>query len=601
MKAALGALLLIFLTACGGDGNGDGNGNNNGSPPPGPAPQDPCASFRSEQLQTADAAAPAKAAGFDASPQWRVLDALWVHEDARARRVRTATIGAPAATSTDIGEIAVLRDEGDLILPANPYDLKGVGLRFTRNTSGGYDVNPVDAAFRTPIGTRVTLTDDDSEQADVSFPFPFYGGSDRTLHINSDGNLTFRDPDTASTDRNVARFLSGPPRVALFLADLDPSAGGGVFVNAASDQHVVTWCNVRGFESSDTMTAQVTLLPGGTIEMKFASAITLTSAIVGLSPGGGTTVFRPVDLNAQGPLGGGAGAVGERFSSTIQLDTVATVKAFYNSHPDSYDQLVIWTDARVLQDAFAFESTVANQIRGIGVDDFDFSRDFGSAGRLQSYAIMDFLGKYPDDPMQRFLGENSTVSVLGQEVGHRWLAYFHFRDHNRQESDVLLGRQQAHWSFFMDSDASVMEGNDIDDLGGGSFRTVAAVRRYSRLDQYAMGLVAPSGVPPFFYVADPVNMSEQKNPESAPDVGVTFNGTRRDVCIDDVIAIHGPRVPSSAESPRIHRQAFIYVVGPGRTVESAQVAKLDRIRRQWEEFFAAATENRMRAETRLQQ
>ena len=66
----------------------------------------------------------------------------------------------------------------------------------------------------------------------------------------------------------------------------------------------------------------------------------------------------------------------------------------------------------------------------------------------------------------------ARVSVLGQEVGHRWLAYFDFRDHNRQQSDALLGRQLAHWSFFMDSDASVMEGNDIEDLGGGSFRTI---------------------------------------------------------------------------------------------------------------------------------
>ena len=55
----------------------------------------------------------------------------------------------------------------------------------------------------------------------------------------------------------------------------------------------------------------------------------------------------------------------------------------------------------------------------------------------------------------------------------------------------------------MDSDASVMEGNDIEDLGGGSFRTVGAVRRYSRLDQYAMGLRGRAEVPPFFYVAEP--------------------------------------------------------------------------------------------------
>jgi hypothetical protein len=45
----------------------------------------------------------------------------------------------------------------------------------------------------------------------------------------------------------------------------------------------------------------------------------------------------------------------------------------------------------------------------------------------------------------------------------------------------------------------------------------------------------------------------------------------------------------------------VYVVGSGRSVDAGQVAKVDRIRRQWEEFFAAATENRMRAETRLRQ
>ena len=158
--------------------------------------------------------------------------------------------------------------------------------------------------------------------------------------------------------------------------------------------------------------------------------------------------------------------------------------------------------------------------------------------------------------------------MLGQEVGHRWLAYFNFRDHTGQQSEELLGRDLAHWSFFMDSDASVMEGNDIEDLGGGSFRTVAAVRRYSRLDQYAMGLLSPAEVPTFFYVQSPVNMSQQKTKDSAPQTGVTFNGTRRDVLIDDVIAIHGARVPAAAQSPRVHRQAFLYVVGAGRSVDS---------------------------------
>jgi len=385
----------------------------------------------------------------------------------------------------------------------------------------------------------------------------------------------------------------------VFLADLDPSAGGRVFVNTASDQYTVTWCAVRGFESTRTITTQLTLLPDGTVEMQYQDAATsLNEAVVGVSPGR-TGEFRSVDLSSQGPTAGGSGAVGERFAASPQLDTVALTKKFYASHPDNYDQLVIWTDVSLVQTAFAFEQTVANEVAGIGVAQFDASREFGSGGRLRSLVMMDWLGKYPDDPQRPFLGENNTVSVLGQETGHRWLAFMDFRHPDGSRSDLLLGRDQAHWSFFFDSDASVMEGNDIEDLGGGSFRTAAAVRRYSLLDQYAMGLVSDMEVPSFFYVENPTNLSVSRTRESAPQVGVTFNGTRRNVLIQDIIAIHGQRSPSAAQSARVHRQAFIYVSSAGRGPESGQVSKLDRVRREWEQFFLQATDGRMRAITTL--
>ena len=98
-------------------------------------------------------------------------------QQATERRRSISTLGPVTATSTDVGEVAVLRDEGDLIVPANAFDLKGVGLRFTRNSQGGYDVRQGDAAFRTAIGNRITLTDDDSLRADVSFSFPFSRGT----------------------------------------------------------------------------------------------------------------------------------------------------------------------------------------------------------------------------------------------------------------------------------------------------------------------------------------------------------------------------------------------------------------------------------------
>ena len=152
----------------------------------------------------------------------------------------------------------------------------------------------------------------------------------------------------------------------------------------------------------------------------------------------------------------------------------------------------------------------------------------------------------------------------------------------------------------MDTDASVMEGNDISAASGSTFRTVAAATRYSRVDLYAMGLVGASEVPPWFFVEAPVNVVPSSDRESAPRVGTTFRGTRRNVLIQNVIDALGPRVPSTGDAPRLHRQAFIYVIQRGTTPRDADLTKLTRIRRQWEPYFHTATEERMTVRTALQ-
>ena len=589
------ALLLTTLAACGGGGGGGGNNPPNEPPP---TSSNPCST-----VSVTGFAAPAderlrasKRELIDGDSRYNVLNALALARARAGRGQAPAAIG-PRPDAADIGEIAVVPDEGDLIAPPNSYDLRGAGIRFTRNGAGGYDARRIDGTFRGTLGRQLSLADDDTESAPVAFNFPFYGNGQTQAFVNSDGNVTFGAGDIASTERDVARLMTGPPRVAPFFTDLDPSAGGRIYVNAAADRYTVTWCTVRGFDSQRTITTQMTLLPDGTIEFIYGNeAVNLSEAVVGVSPGR-TGDFTPVNLSDAGPTGGGGAAVGERFAARAELDIVALLQKFYRTHPDNYDQVVIWTDAPLIQDAFAYEMTVANEVRGIGVPIFDVSQDFGSGGRLRSVAVMDWINKYPEDPQQVFLGANSTVSVLGQEVGHRWLAFLEFRDHTGARSTQLLGRGDSHWSFFFDSDASVMEGNDIEDLGGGNFRTIDAVKRYSRLDQYIMGAIPPSQVPTFFYVESPVS---SRVPASAPLIGQTFTGTRRDVLVDDVIAINGARSPSAAEAPKVLRQAFIYIVGAGRSVDAGQVAKLDRIRTQWEAFFAQATENRMSANTRLQ-
>ena len=217
---------------------------------------------------------------------------------------------------------------------------------------------------------------------------------------------------------------------------------------------------------------------------------------------------------------------------------------------------MFWTDSPVIDDAFAFESTVQNAITGIGLEVFDASALLGSDGALQSVVNMDRVSKYGDTPTAKLFGENTPLGILAHETGHRWLTRIMFRDANREVSDQLLGRQLAHWSFFMDSDGSVMEGNEIEDQRGGVFRTVAAAERYSRLDMYAMGLATAAEVPSWFFIDAP---NSTRTRETPPIAGITINGTRRDVLIQDVIDVLGPRVPSAADSPRVLRQAFVFI------------------------------------------
>ena len=468
------AALVAPLLACGGSSSSPSAG---ATPAPTTAP--PSASNPCTAALAAEGGPAASRAGL--SPKAGGLG----HDDrdpreflALHRLPREGGIGLRAAGASEVrsGDIAVLSDDGSLVIGANSFDLAGVALRFEPNGRGGYDVRRATGGFRNDLGRRLRLADDDTSEEALAFSFPFYDAVRDSAFVNSDGNLTFGQGDVATDARSLGRVLAGAPRVAPFFADLDPSAGGGMFVSALPEAFTVTWCAVPDFDATGQVTAQASLLPGGAVEIRIDAATTLKDAVVALSPGA-TDAFASLDLSAfAGVADGGAGAVGERYAAEASLDLVAASRRFYAEFADEYDQLVFWADTRVVDSGtFAFEITVRNAISGIGQEQADFASAYGSGGHLSSVVVMDDLGKYPASPTQRVNGENTTLSLVAHETGHRWGATLRFRDAAGGASDAWLGRQRAHWSFYCDSDASVLEGNDIEDQGGGSFRTTASV------------------------------------------------------------------------------------------------------------------------------
>ncbi len=386
--------------------------------------------------------------------------------------------------------------------------------------------------------------------------------------------------------------------------DLDPT-NRGVNVRNEADGILFIWSSVPNWQTNNSNSFSVKLFLNGNIEFVYDARVDGRSAVVGISPGFNQGGLNALNFSSDLPTGSLAGTVVEVFSSDSGLSETALARLFFQTHPDTFDHLIVFLAFDFsLGGAYAYEINVRNEIGGIGLGQIDNSSFYGSNGRLRSFVMMGGLdrpGRFPADPNQVYLGSNSTLGILGQEAGHRWLAFAGFQE-GAANSRAILGRQSAHWSFFFDSDASVMEGTDIEDRGadrGNSrFATVAATSTYSQLDRYIMGLAGKDEVPEMFVVMNPTGTS--RSPTSAPEVGVAFGGTRKEISIDSIIAANGHRTPSVLQSPKVVRQAFILLTRKGTPATSEQIAKVQTIRDAWVSFFNRQTGGRGWVDTSLQ-
>ena len=161
----------------------------------------------------------------------------------------------------------------------------------------------------------------------------------------------------------------------------------------------------------------------------------------------------------------------------------------------------------------------------------------------------------------------------------------------------MLGAQMAHWSFFFNSEASLVEGERILDNGPAAtprFTTSDLAQGYSPIDQYLMGFRSPEEVAPSFYVAGLSSALAQSHPLR----GYSFDGDRIDVAVEDIIQSEGRRIPDSSVAQRRFRFAFI-LVAKGSTPPAADIAQLETYRAQFEPFFNKAASNHATAEATL--
>jgi hypothetical protein len=255
-------------------------------------------------------------------------------------------------------------------------------------------------------------------------------------------------------------------------------------------------------------------------------------------------------------------------------------------------QLAVVLTAGVLTCPSIFYAARKNDVHGIGYQRTDgdevFDRDPGRA--LEGVAFLNDLPYWLDNP-------DELESAFLHEIGHRWLARVHA---DVQGEDVdLLGRQGGHWSYFLDSGGSPLEGNAWQDSEEPVAESPLFPTRYSALDLYLMGAYRADEVPPFRLLLPDDNAVDctgtPLSPASPPQTcgPLALAGSWLPLTIDDVIAAEGPRIPAASDAPKQLSVAFLLLDPGGADFGVRQCEDLAETAEQLIDLFGEATAGRL--------
>jgi hypothetical protein len=506
----------------------------------------------------------------------------------------------------DAEDVALAEDDGTVVIHPSKFDLKNSSILFTPD-GDGYRISSADVAFSRDFGSRLgyffgaddKLGDGDNGYRDVTLlgaQFPFFGVSYDTIFIGTNGYITFTQGDT--TARISPATLAGNlPRIAPLWADLEVVNSGDIYYNRLDGHHLITWEGAGQPSYSGISTFQAVLYDDGRIAFAYRK-VKAQAALAGISPGGSAAEPQPVDFSSP-PAEKVSGPLFEVFGKQKRIDLPALLQAFYRTHSDSFDTAYVWTDFDYDNGlGIAHSFNVRNHISGIGLRDFDRGPAYGSPARLSTIITMGNAADWPKDPQAHAAGLNSAISIVCHEQGHRWLAYVRF-DAEHDIKDDLLGRENAHWSFLVDtrtnsqgSFSSLMEGNAWRDSGGGTFTTIeSAVNYFTPLDQYLMGLRSADEVGEIPYLVTDGQLTEFLR-EKSPFSGFSMSAVRKTTSVAQIVGREGPRIPEAANAQKEFRVAFILLTEQGSTPSSVTLEKISRYRDSLVQYFSIATGGR---------
>jgi len=510
-------------------------------------------------------------------------------------------------------DVAVIEDDDSVLISGtNLFDTDMQTFHFEPNANNGYNATSTTFNFDAVFGSNLNLGDDANVTINLPFTFNYYGMDWMDVHVNANGIISFGGDINTSTGAFFdADFLNELPKIAPYFMDLNPDEGGDVFSKSESSQLTITWNQIAEFDTNNLNTIQLVLHSDNTFDVSFNGITTKKQIndrpiVFGIHPGGEMPNPESISFSDELPYIGQAGSFIFESYFDIQVPIVTApglMQKFYQTFPDSFFQVIYFTN--FIQDlgnpnALAFEATIKNSIQGIGEEIGDGSQSFGSNGVLESYCNMNRLSIWRSNPEERFFTDgNNFLTILAQESGHRWGVHVNFIDTNGDTSDLILGRDNGHWSYYFDSDHSSLEGGNWEFSFGNTFTTPTQVDFFGDIDEYIMGLRTPEEVTPSFFVSSPTNDLLSSRERGTPRMGAFASGTAVEVTIGDIIAAEGPRLPAEADAPKDLRQAFILVIQNGTTPSQNELDKIANFRRTWEDYFERSVGGRMTLNTSI--
>jgi signal transduction histidine kinase len=181
-------------------------------------------------------------------------------------------------------------------------------LLFRPNAAGSYDIHALPFRFQTELGRRLDIGYGERQMVETRFDFPFFGRSYRSLHVLHCPQIYLgelvREEGWGGYHPN--------PAIAPLLLNLDPTRGGGIFLNSGPESLTLTWFKLPELGLDNSNTVQLTLNSDGSFAMSLGA----------LDPQGTYSSLQMYSFTLATPTGQNPGSLGSALAYGPKLTGV---------------------------------------------------------------------------------------------------------------------------------------------------------------------------------------------------------------------------------------------------------------------------------------